>query len=121
MKLTKKDLIKSVIDNVHIMNRKKQKGQMFLFPELDYTPLTKTRATRLVDSTLEIIKRSLERGQDFRLYGFGVFRTRFRWARRGRDPRTGATIIINSRRYVTFKSSPRLVRRINSGRSRTAK
>jgi len=87
MTVTKKDLVNSVIDKVHFMNRRKRKGQQSLFPELDYTPLTRKRATELVNATLEIVKGALERGNDIRIYGFGSFQTRFRWARPGRNPK----------------------------------
>lgn len=114
MTLTKKDIVNCVIDRVHIKNRKKRKGQQFLFPELDYTPLSRKRATQLVETCLELIKGTLERGEEVRIYGFGAFRVRFRWARRGRHPRTGEPLILNSRRSVTFRSSSRLKRRLNS-------
>ncbi len=113
MTFIKKDLIDRVIDNVHFMNRRKRKGQQFLFPELDYTPLTRKRATELVNSTLEIIKRALERGDYVRIRGFGSFHTDFKWARRKHNPRTGESIIVNSRRYAKFRTSSRLKRLIN--------
>lgn len=115
MTVTKKDLVNSVIDKVHFMNRRNRKGQQFLFPELDYTPLTRKRATELVNATLEIVKGALERGNDIRIYGFGSFQTRFRWARPGRNPKTGERIILGSKHYVAFKVSARLRRLINSG------
>lgn len=115
MALTKKDLVDYVIDKVHIMNRKKRKGQQLLFPELDYTPLTRKRATRLVESTLEIMKHALEKGDEVRIRGFGRFFTRFSWARRRRNPRTGEFIIVNSRRYVLFRTSSRLKEIVNRG------
>lgn len=113
MAYNKKDLVDCVIDNVHIMNRKKRKGQQFLFPELDYTPLTRKRATELVNSTLEIVKRALERGDYVRIRGFGSFHTRFRWARRKHNPRTLEPVIVNSKRYVKFRTSLRLKSLIN--------
>lgn len=113
MTFNKKDLVDCVIDKVHIMNRRKRKGQQFLFPELDYTPLTRKRATELVNSTLEIIKRTLERGDYVRIRGFGSFHTNFKWARRRHNPRTGKPVIVNSKRYVKFRTSRRLKHLIN--------
>ncbi|MGM0662851.1 MAG: HU family DNA-binding protein [Thermodesulfobacteriota bacterium] len=113
MTFNKKDLVDCVIDEVHFMNRRKRKGQQFLFPELDYTPLTRKRATELVNSTLEIIKKALERGDYVRIRGFGSFYTHFKWARRKYNPRTREPIIVNSRRYVKFRTSLRLKRLIN--------
>lgn len=114
MTLIKKDLVNGVIENVHIRPRRKRKGQQFLFPELDYIPLSRKRATDLVNTTIEIVKRELERGEDVRIRGFGSFRSRFKWARRGRHPRTGEPIVLNSRRSITFRASALLKRRLNN-------
>ena len=84
MSLNKKDLVNGVLEKVRFKPRKKKRTQQFLFPELDYIPLSRKRATQLVDTTLDLVKRALERGEDVRIYGFGAFRVRFRWARRGR-------------------------------------
>ena len=114
MTLIKKDLVSGVIEKVRFKPRKKRKGQQqFLFPELDYTPLSRKRATDLVNTTLEIVKRALERGEDVRIHGFGTFQSRFKWARRGRHPRTGEPIVLNSRRSITFRAFSRLRRRVN--------
>lgn len=113
MSLNKKTLVNGVLEKVRFKPRKKKRTQQFLFPELDYIPLSRKRATQLVDTTLELVKRALERGEDVRIHGFGVFRVRFRWARRGRNPRTGAPLVLSSRRVVTFRCFSRLKRRLN--------
>lgn len=114
MTLIKKDLVNGVIEKVHFKPRGRRKGtQQFLFPELDYIPLSRKRATELVNTTLEIVKRALERGEDVRIHGFGTFRSRFKWARRGRHPRTGEPIVLSSRRSISFRAYARLRRRIN--------
>ncbi|HUU80220.1 MAG TPA: HU family DNA-binding protein, partial [Acidobacteriota bacterium] len=38
---------------------------------------------------------------------------RFKWARRGRNPQTGETIILRSRRSVSFRASSKLRQKIN--------
>ena len=119
MTLTKKDLVNGVIERVHLKPRRKRIRQQFLFPELDYTPLSRKRATDLVNATLEIVKQALERGDEVRIHGFGVFRSRFKWARRGRHPRTGAPIVLSSRRAISFRAFSRLRRRLNEGPPRT--
>jgi integration host factor subunit alpha len=40
--------------------------------------------------------------------GFGKFQVKFKWARKGRNPRTGEQIVLESRRVVTFHASRRL-------------
>ncbi len=75
---------------------------------MNHQPLTKKHAARIVDSMFEIIKRALERGDPVLISGFGKFQVRFKWARKGRDPKTGEQIFLESRRVVTFHASRRL-------------
>lgn len=112
MTLTKTDLVKGIMEKIHIKNRKRER-QQFLFPELNYSRLSQKRATGLVDTTLEIIKKSLESGEKVLISGFGKFKVRFKWARKGRNPQTGEEIILNSRRIVSFQGSSRLKDGIN--------
>ncbi len=107
MALTKDDLSKSVMETVRLKKPKKDKQQL-LFPEFGYTPLTKKRATELVDATFEIIKKALERGNEVLISGFGKFKVKFKWARKGRNPKTGERIVLESRRIVNFQCSLKL-------------
>jgi integration host factor subunit alpha len=113
MAVTKTSLVDSVLRRVHLKPRKKRKRQLFLFPELDYTPLTRKRANELVEATLELMKQTIEKGEDLKIYGFGKFQVRFRWARKARDPQTGKPIVIPSNRTVVFKCSQTLRSKLN--------
>jgi integration host factor subunit alpha len=77
--------------------------------------LPKTKATELVELTLEIIKQTLSSGEDVLISGFGKFCVKNKNERRGRNPATGEDMILESRRVVTFKCSPVLRDRINTG------
>jgi integration host factor subunit alpha len=112
MTLTKADLVKRVMENV-LLDRGKKPGQQSLFPELDQTPLSKKQATELVESTFEIMKKSLAQGGHVLIAGFGKFQIKFKWARKGRNPMTGEQIIIGSHRAITFSCSPILRKKIN--------
>ena len=112
MTLNKADLVKSVMEKVHFKNREKTR-QQYLFPELNYTTLSRSRATDVIESLLEIIKTTLEKGDHVRISGFGKFHVRFKWARKGRNPRTGENIFLKSRRTVAFQSSSKLRKKIN--------
>ena len=113
MTLNKERIIRSVMENVGFKPRRKS-PQLFLFPELDRIFLSRKRAGEIVDSLFEKIKRALSRGEDVRIAGFGRFQVRFRWAKKGRNPQTGETIILRSSRTVRFKPSRRLRDKINT-------
>ncbi len=116
MTLTKSDIVQSVRERVRFKRRRKG-PQQFLFPEMDCDFLGRGRARQIVDTLFEIIKESLAQGEDVRISGFGKFQVRFKWARKGRNPQTGETIILRSRRTVSFRASPKLKEKINLGPS----
>jgi integration host factor subunit alpha len=112
MTLTKDDLIESVLKQVRVKDDTR-KAQQALFPELEYKSMSRKRSTEIVESIFEIIKGTLERGEDVLITGFGKFQVKFKWARKGRNPVTGDAIILNSRRVVTFKYANKLRAKIN--------
>jgi integration host factor subunit alpha len=112
MTLTRTDIVRNVMERVRFKRRNKSQ-QQFLFPEMDCLFLSRKRATEIVNTLFETIKKTLASGDDVRISGFGKFQVRFKWARRGRNPQTGDMIILRSRRTVTFRVSPRLREKIN--------
>jgi integration host factor subunit alpha len=74
--------------------------------------LSRREAAEAVDSVLEIIKDSLCRGEKVKISGFGSFVVSQRRARRGRNPQTGAPLIIGSRCVLSFKASDILKQRL---------
>ncbi len=67
--------------------------------------LSKRDSAKITENMLDIIKETLENGENVKLSGFGSFNIRDKRARRGRNPQTGEEITISSRRVLTFKSS----------------
>ena len=65
---------------------------------------TKAAADRAVNAVLSNIKKGLKKDKKVQLVGFGTFDVRKRKARKGRNPRTGATITIKARKTVGFKA-----------------
>ncbi len=114
MTLTKAGIVKSVMEQVRFKKRNTGRQQL-LFPELEYSAMTKKQALVLVDGMFEIIKKTLENGENVLISGFGRFQVKFKWARKGRNPQTGEQIILNSRRIVTFKCASKLRDKINKG------
>jgi len=77
--------------------------------------LTKKESSQIVESVLDVIRDSLEKGENVKLSGFGHFVVRQKVARRGRNPKTGTDITIAPRSVVTFRASPLLKEQITRG------
>lgn len=65
-------------------------------------------AKEMVEAFFKEISDCLERGEEVKLAGFGVFNMRNKPERPGRNPKTGEEIPISARRVVTFHASGRL-------------
>ena len=68
--------------------------------------LPKTKSIQVIDSLLEIIKKTLEGGEDVLISGFGKFYVKEKGKRRGRNPHTGEDLMLAERRVVMIKCSP---------------
>ena len=79
------------------------------------TDLPKNKSGHVVEQLLEIIKRTLETGEDVLISGFGKFCVCDKSERRGRNPATVESLMLPARRVVTFKCSGKLRDRCNSG------
>jgi integration host factor subunit alpha len=75
--------------------------------------ISKSEAAEAVDAVFELMKGTLESGDDLKISGFGSFTVRKKSARRGRNPQTGEDITIANRNVVTFKLSTTLKQEIN--------
>jgi integration host factor subunit alpha len=75
--------------------------------------LTKAQARESVKTILGIIKSSLENGEDVLMSGFGKFSVNDKSARKGRNPHSGESLILDARRVVTFKPSGKLREKVN--------
>lgn len=93
MTLTKADLIQEIY--------KKHQG------------LSKTQASDAVKSFLNISKGCLIEGNDLLISGFGKFNVKDKRERKGRNPQTGETLMLDSRRVVTFSPSGILRKKVN--------
>ncbi len=92
MTLTKADLIDSIYNQID---------------------LPKAKSAHLVESVLEIIKKTLESGEDILISGFGKFSVKEKNDRRGRNPHTREDLMLDARRVVTFRCSGVLRDKIN--------
>ena len=78
--------------------------------------LHKNQSVKVLESILEIIKKTLENGGDVLITGFGKFFVKDKRKRRGRNPQTGENLMLGSRRVVGFKCSEKLRERLNRER-----
>jgi integration host factor subunit alpha len=76
---------------------------------------SKREAGEVVEEVFEIIRGCLRRGEKVKLSGFGSFILNQKRARRGRNPQTGAAIIIDPRCVLSFKPSQVLKARVCNG------
>lgn len=73
---------------------------------------TKGESAQIIETLLELIKQSLEAGDDVLISRFGKFSVKEKRQRRGRNPQTGEPITLLPRRVVTFRLSNTLRERI---------
>ena len=76
---------------------------------------TKSESSQVIETLFEIVKQTLEQGEDVLISGFGKFSVKEKNQRRGRNPQTGDPIILSPRKVATFKCSGVLRERINEG------
>ena len=93
MTLTKADIVEAIVEQIGF---------------------TKNHSSEIVETLLEIIKGTLESGEDVLLSGFGKFCVRQKETRRGRNPATGEAMMLPPRKVVTFRCSGKLRDKINA-------
>jgi integration host factor subunit alpha len=77
---------------------------------------TKNQSSEMIETLLEIIKRTLESGEDVLVSGFGKFCVKEKRERKGRNPATGEDMMMEPRRVVTFRCSRQLRDKVNGKR-----
>lgn len=92
MAVTKADIVQSIMDQIGF---------------------TKNQSSEVIETLLEVIKRTLASGEDVLVSGFGKFCVNEKAQRKGRNPATGETMMLKPRKVVTFKCSGKLKRKIN--------
>jgi integration host factor subunit alpha len=75
--------------------------------------LSKSQSRFVVEKLFEIVKETLESGEDLLVSGFGKFVVKEKSERRGRNPQTTEDLQLRARRVVVFKTSGVLRDKIN--------
>jgi len=73
-----------------------------------FSGLPKAAAEKAINATIKAITKSLSKGGEVRLVGFGTFCTAKRSATEGRNPRTGQKIKIPAKRLPKFRAGKQL-------------
>ena len=76
---------------------------------------TKAESAQIIETLFELLKQSLEEGDDVLISGFGKFSVQEKNQRRGRNPQSGEPITLPPRKVVSFKCSGKLREKINRG------
>ena len=83
--------------------------------------LTKRQVGELVDLLLDEIRNALAKGDKVQLIPFGSFVVRDRKKREGRNPKTGAKLMIPARKVPAFTAGKGLRDAVAGGKKRPAK
>ena len=69
----------------------------------DDTGIKQIIVKKVVQKTFDYIVDALSKGDRVELRNFGIFKTKERRSRTGRNPRTGATVPVPARKVAIFK------------------
>ncbi|MEK7530736.1 MAG: HU family DNA-binding protein [Patescibacteria group bacterium] len=69
---------------------------------------TRVQAEEVVEAIIDLIVKTLKGGDEMSVAGLGIFSTKMRPARTGRNPRTGETIKVPSMRVPKFRAAKAL-------------
>lgn len=75
---------------------------------------SKKESAEIVELVFDLMKETLEKGDKIKISGFGNFVVRQKRPRVGRNPQTGESIEITSRRVLTFRPSQVLKAALNT-------
>jgi DNA-binding protein HU-beta len=70
--------------------------------------LPKRQANEMLTQVVEMITRSLKKGEKIRLTGLGILQVRKRAARMGRNPQTGEPLKIKASKKIAFRPAKEL-------------
>ena len=87
----------------------------------DSTELSKRQVGEIVDSLLDEIKDALVKGDKVQLIPFGSFVVRERKKREGRNPKTGAKLMIPARKVPAFTAGKGLRDAVAGAKKKRAK
>lgn len=93
--MTKEDMIKEIWNQ---------------FPDL-----TVNEAKKVFDTTMNLIRDTLAKGETVEIRNFGKFKVKEKNPRIGRNPRTGEEAVVKERRVVAFRPSKHFRNQVLNG------
>ena len=79
---------------------------------VEKTGLLHKECGQIVESVFELMRASLETGEQVKIAGLGAFNVKEKKVRSGRNPQTGGQLEISGRRVLKFKASPIMKKRM---------
>ena len=79
----------------------------------NHVGFSKSKSRSVVENLFEMIKSTLEKGEDILVSGFGKLAIKAKKERRGRNPQTAQDLQLRARKVVIFKASGVLRKKIN--------
>ena len=77
------------------------------------TKTTKTQTEAILDAALDLIQKSVSKGEEVKIVGFGTFDRGIRQQRKGRNPKTGAELIIPKSKVPRFRPGKDFKTKVN--------
>jgi integration host factor subunit alpha len=79
---------------------------------IEKTGLLHKESAQIVESVFELMRATLESGEQVKIAGLGAFNVKEKNVRRGRNPQTGGQLEISGRKVLRFKPSPILKKKM---------
>ena len=89
------------------------KSELVKSISVQYPHLYQAHVDKIIDTIFDTIITGMARGDRVELRGFGVFSTKVREARIGRNPRTGVEIQVTKKVVPSFKAGLDMRERLN--------
>jgi integration host factor subunit alpha len=95
------------------MNKKNVTRKELAASVTEKLDISQRNAAEIVDSVFATLKDTLIKGESIKLVQFGTLNVRDKSPRRGRNPKTGESMIIVKRQMITFRPSRQLRDKLN--------
>ncbi len=96
-----------------IMNQKNVTRKELALSVTNKLGISQRNAAEIVDTVFTTLKNTLVGGESIKLVQFGSLIVRDKSPRRGRNPKTGESMLITKRQMVNFRPSRQLRNRLN--------